>query len=133
MLVGTPETLVAFESPQRLVATLALLAAKDAGRQVAVCRELTKLHEEVRRGSASEIGAHYAAQPPRGEVVLVVAAAPAGAGEPDISERALRALRALVEAGARARPAAKALSELTGVPANRLYRGLTESPDQPGG
>jgi 16S rRNA (cytidine1402-2'-O)-methyltransferase len=126
-LMGTPETLVAFESPQRLAATLALLAAADPQRPVAVCRELTKLHEEVRRGPASELAAHYEREAPRGEVVLVVGAAPPGTGAPDAQERALIALRALVDAGARARPAAKALSELTGVPANRLYRALTES------
>jgi len=126
-LMGTPETLVAFEAPQRLVATLTLLAGADPQRPVAVCRELTKLHEEVRRGSASEIAAHYAAAPPRGEVVLVVGAAPPGAGQPDASERALAALAALVDAGAGARPAAKVVSELTGVPANRLYRALTDS------
>jgi 16S rRNA (cytidine1402-2'-O)-methyltransferase len=126
LLVATPETLVAFESPARLVATLALLAEKDPRRAVAVCRELTKLHEEVRRGSAAEICAHYQQAPPRGEVVLVVAAAPAGAGAPELAERAAVALQALVDAGARPRPAAKALSELTGVPANRLYRTLTD-------
>ncbi|HEY7967948.1 MAG TPA: 16S rRNA (cytidine(1402)-2'-O)-methyltransferase [Solirubrobacteraceae bacterium] len=125
LLVSTAETLVAFEAPQRLAATLALLAAADPTRPVAVCRELTKLHEEIRRGSAGEIAAHYAAERPRGEVVLVVGAAPPGAGEPDIAERAHVALQALVEAGARPRPAAKALAELTGVPANRLYRALT--------
>jgi 16S rRNA (cytidine1402-2'-O)-methyltransferase len=126
LLVSTAETLVAFEAPQRLAATLALLAAADPARPVAVCRELTKLHEEIRRGSAGEIAAHYAAERPRGEVVLVVGAAPPGAGEPDIAERALTALQALVDAGARPRPAAKALAELTGVPANRLYRALTQ-------
>ena len=129
LLLATPETLVAFESPKRLVATLTLLAAADAARPVAVCRELTKLHEEVRRGSAAEIAAHYEREPPRGEVVLVVAAGPAGA-QPDDEDRAVAALRALVEAGARARPAAKALAELTGVSANRLYSALTaRSPD----
>jgi len=81
----------------------------------------------VRRGSAAEIAAHYEREPPRGEVVLVVAAAPPGAGAPDMAERALAALVALVEAGARPRPAAKAIAELTGVPANRLYRALTEA------
>jgi 16S rRNA (cytidine1402-2'-O)-methyltransferase len=126
VLSSTPETLVAFEAPQRLVATLALLAAGDPTRPVAVCRELTKLHEEVRRGTAAEIAAHYEREPPRGEVVLVVGAAPPGAGQPDMAERALTALQALVEAGARPRPAAKALAELTGVPANRLYRALTD-------
>jgi 16S rRNA (cytidine1402-2'-O)-methyltransferase len=110
-----------------LLATLKLLAGVDPQRPVAVCRELTKLHEEVRRGSAIELAAHYEREPPRGEVVLVVGAAAPGAGLPDAQERAVTALRALVEAGARARPAAKALSELTGVPANRLYRALTET------
>jgi 16S rRNA (cytidine1402-2'-O)-methyltransferase len=126
LLVGTSETLVAFESPKRLVATLALLAARDPARAVAVCRELTKLHEEVRRGSAAEIAAHYAAQPPRGEVVLVVGAAPAGT-QPAGEAEAFAALRALVDAGAKPRAAAKVLAGLTGVPANKLYASLTNS------
>jgi 16S rRNA (cytidine1402-2'-O)-methyltransferase len=83
------------------------------------------VHEEVRRGPAAEIAAHYEAEPPRGEVVLVVAAAPPGA-QPDAQERAVAALRAIVAAGARPRPAAKALAELTGVPANRLYSAVAE-------
>ena len=52
---GAGDTLVAFESPRRLAATLDTLAAEEPDRQVAVCRELTKLHEEVRRGSAAEL------------------------------------------------------------------------------
>ena len=72
VLLGSPETLVAFESPRRVAASLAVLAALDPERPVAVCRELTKLHEEVVRGSAAELAARYAAEPPRGEVVLVV-------------------------------------------------------------
>ena len=121
-LVTTPETLVAFESPQRLVATLALLAEHDPARPVAVCRELTKVHEEVRRGSAEAVAAHYAEHAPRGEVVLVVGAAPAGLGR---SEEALEAVRALVAAGARARTAASVVAGLTGRGANELYRALT--------
>ncbi|HVR05232.1 MAG TPA: 16S rRNA (cytidine(1402)-2'-O)-methyltransferase, partial [Solirubrobacteraceae bacterium] len=77
VLGGNAETLVAFESPRRLAGTLALLAELDPERPAAVCRELSKLHEEVRRGSAAELAAHYAREPPRGEVVLVVGAAPA--------------------------------------------------------
>jgi 16S rRNA (cytidine1402-2'-O)-methyltransferase len=65
-------TLVAFESPRRVPATLSLLAEVDPLRQVAVCRELTKAHEEVVRGSAAELAERYAGKPPRGEVVLVV-------------------------------------------------------------
>jgi 16S rRNA (cytidine1402-2'-O)-methyltransferase len=126
LLLGTPETLVAFESPNRLAKTLALLAAKDPQRRVAVCRELTKVHEEVRRGSAGELAEHYAQSPPRGEVVLVAAAALPGA-EPDHQQRVEIALRLLVDAGAKPRVAAKVLSELTGTAANRLYRSLTDA------
>jgi 16S rRNA (cytidine1402-2'-O)-methyltransferase len=115
-------TLVAFESARRLPATLALLAEIDPARPAAVCRELTKLHEEVRRGSAAQLAQHYAAHAPRGEVVLVC-----GAGEPRAAdtEAALTALRELVRGGARPRTAATAIARLTGVPANDLYRALT--------
>ena len=125
LLMSTADTLVAFESPKRLTGTLTLLAANDPTRPVAVCRELTKIHEEVRRGSAQELAEHYAAQPPRGEVVLVVGAAPAGL-QPGDEDRAIAALHALVEAGAKPRAAAKVLAELTGVAANRLYAAHTE-------
>ncbi|MDX6671995.1 MAG: rRNA (cytidine1402-2-O)-methyltransferase [Solirubrobacteraceae bacterium] len=119
--LGAPETLVAFESPRRVGSTLAVLAELDALRPVAVCRELTKVHEEVVRGTAGELAERYAGEPPRGEVVLVVGpAAPAGA---DL-ESALDALRRLVDAGAKPRPAAAAVAKLTGVPANALYRAL---------
>jgi 16S rRNA (cytidine1402-2'-O)-methyltransferase len=121
LLANAAETLVAFESPRRLAATLMLLAARDPERPVAVCRELTKLHEEVRRGSAAELADHYRENPPRGEVVLVCGAAPPG--EVD-RERALAALRKLIDAGARARPAASAVATLTGLGANELYREL---------
>ena len=63
---------MAFESPRRVPATLALLAEIDPEREVAVCRELTKAHEEVVRGSAAELAARYADAPPKGEVVLVL-------------------------------------------------------------
>jgi 16S rRNA (cytidine1402-2'-O)-methyltransferase len=125
LLMSTADTLVAFESPKRLPATLALLAAADPTRPAAVCRELTKIHEEVRRGSAQELAEHYAAEPPRGEVVLVVGAAPAGL-QPGDEERAITALKTLTAAGAKPRVAAKVVSELTGVAANRLYAAHTE-------
>jgi 16S rRNA (cytidine1402-2'-O)-methyltransferase len=121
-LLQRDETLVAFESPRRLAATLGVLAGHDPQRPAAVCRELSKLHEEVRRGTAAELAAHYAAHAPRGEVVLVVGAAPPGAD----GEAALAALRELVAAGARARPAAGVVARLTGTGANELYRGLVQ-------
>jgi 16S rRNA (cytidine1402-2'-O)-methyltransferase len=113
------ETLVAFESPARLPKTLALLAELDPGRPVAVCRELTKLHEEVVRGTAADVAARFA-DGARGEIVLVVGAGAEAVG--DISA-AREAVETLVAAGARRRAAAGVVGQLTGVPANRLYRG----------
>ena len=101
-----------------------MLAALDPERPVAVCRELTKLHEEVVRGTAAELAARYAGDPPRGEVALVVGGAPSTVDE---IGPALDALRRLIDAGAKPRPAASVVSELTGVPANRLYRALTST------
>jgi 16S rRNA (cytidine1402-2'-O)-methyltransferase len=119
------EVVVAFESPRRVSASLAVLAEVDPSRPVAVCRELTKIHEEVVRGTAAELASRYASEPPRGEVVLVIGGAPGG--EPDLGP-ALAALRRLVDdAGARARPAATVVAELTGTSANALYRALTET------
>jgi 16S rRNA (cytidine1402-2'-O)-methyltransferase len=119
---SSPETLVAFESPKRVAASLQALAELDPERPVAVCRELTKLHEEIVRGTAAELAARYASDPPRGEVALVVGGAPSAQDE---IGPALDALRRLVDAGAKPRPAASVVSELTGVAANRLYRALT--------
>jgi 16S rRNA (cytidine1402-2'-O)-methyltransferase len=122
-LLGTAaETLIAFESPRRLAGTLEILAQLDPDRPAAVCRELTKIHEETRRGSAGELAEHYRQNPPRGEIVLVCGAAPAGRAD---REQALAALRGLIAAGARPRAAATAVAGLTGIGANELYRALT--------
>jgi len=119
VFAGAGETLVAFESPRRLAASLRVLAEVDPERPVAVCRELTKAHEEVVRGSAAELAERWAGAAPKGEVVVVVGAAPAG--ERDLGAAA-DAVRRLVEAGARPRAAAKVVAELTGASANALYR-----------
>jgi len=121
-----PETLVAFEAPGRVGASLAVLAELDPDRPVAVCRELTKVHEEVVRGTAAELAARFADAPPRGEVVLVVGPAPAAAEGSGPDPRAVDAARRLVEAGAKPRAAASVVAELTGGAANGLYRALTE-------
>ena len=65
-------TLVAFESPRRLPATLSLVAELDPEREVAVCRELTKVHEEIVRGPASELAGRWSDAPPKGEIVMVL-------------------------------------------------------------
>ena len=123
-VLAAPETLVCFESPRRLAATLAVLAERDPEREVAVCRELTKLHEEIVRGSAAELAARYGAAEPRGEIVLVLG--PATRVEVSL-DGPLAAVRRLVEAGAKRRVAASVVAELTGASANALYRALTES------
>ncbi len=75
MLAQAQETLIAFESPHRLAATLQMLASLDPDRPAAVCRELTKLHEEVARGAAAQLAPRFGERAPKGEVVLVVGAA----------------------------------------------------------
>jgi len=122
-ILRSDETLVAFESPRRLATSLEVLADQEPDRRIAVCRELTKLHEEVVRGTAAELAARYRAQPPRGEIVLVVG--PAARAAADLSVP-LDALARLVAAGAKRRPAAAVVAELTGASANALYRALTE-------
>ena len=120
-LRASPWPAVAFESPQRLPAALRSLAAVDPAREVAVCRELTKRFEEIVRGTAVELAERFA-EPPKGEITLVVgpAAAPAtAAGE----REALAAVAELVEAGVPRRRAVEIVSRLTGVARNRLYRG----------
>jgi 16S rRNA (cytidine1402-2'-O)-methyltransferase len=123
-VTGARETIVAFESPRRLARTLELLSDDEPARSIAVCRELTKLHEEVRRGSAAELARHFGEHPARGEIVLVIAPSQARPDE-GAREGALRALELLVASGARPRAAAAALAGVTGVSANELYRGLT--------
>ena len=96
------------------------LAGRWPEREVAVCRELTKQFEEIRRGTASELADRFSA-PPRGEITLVVGpgAAPA---DPGLAADAVQAVADLVAAGAPRRAAADVVSRLTGVPRNELYR-----------
>jgi 16S rRNA (cytidine1402-2'-O)-methyltransferase len=111
-------TIVAFESPHRLTASLSSLAAFDAVREVAVCRELTKRFEEVARGTAAEL-AERLVEPPKGEITLVVAA---GAASSD-PESARRAVADLVAAGTPRGVAAEVVAGLTDTSRNDLYRG----------
>lgn len=123
-LLHDPRTVVLFESPNRVATLLRDVLVELGDRRVAVARELTKLHEEVVRGRASEVLAHLADREPRGEVAVVIE----GAREPeapDIEELA-REARALVEAGMRRRDAAAEVARTRGGSANEIYRRLIE-------
>jgi 16S rRNA (cytidine1402-2'-O)-methyltransferase len=125
-LAAWPHPAVAFESPQRLPATLRSLAAALPERPVAVCRELTKRFEEVVRGSAAEVAARFP-EPPKGELTLVL-----GAGEPDggpaDAAEAVAAVVELVEAGVPRRQAADVVARLARISRNTLYAKSLKSP-----
>ena len=122
-VLRSAETVVAFESPRRLPASLAALASLAPNRPAAVCRELTKLHEEIARGTLGELARRFRDEV-KGEIVVVVAPATSRPTSPDIAF-AVDALRRLVQSGARPRAAAAVVAALTGTRANDLYRGLT--------
>jgi 16S rRNA (cytidine1402-2'-O)-methyltransferase len=114
-----PQAVVAFESPQRLPRTLQALAVALPERSVAVCRELTKVFEEVVRGPARELARRFA-EPPKGEITLVVApGAPIADGG---GSAAQQAVADLVAAGVSRRQAADLVARLTGRARNELYR-----------
>ena len=121
-IAGEARTVVLYESPRRLARLLDELAMIDPDRSVAVCRELTKLHEEVRRGSVVEVRAAMGDTAVKGEVVVVLGGRQAG--EPVDVAAAVAEARDLVADGARKREAAHRVAERTGVPANAIYRAL---------
>jgi 16S rRNA (cytidine1402-2'-O)-methyltransferase len=119
-LVAEPRAVVFFESPHRLADTLAaavdVLGAERAG---AICRELTKVHEEVRRGPLADLAAWAAEGPVRGEVTVVLAgAAPSAA--PSV-ESLVDAVQERVAEGERLKTAVAAVAEAAGVPKRELY------------
>jgi len=87
-----PYTLIFLEAPHRLKDTLAELAEAFPTRQIAVARELTKLHEEVFRGTVHQALEYFTSNEPRGEFTLVLSGRPGGAGKPWSEEQVLRAL-----------------------------------------
>jgi 16S rRNA (cytidine1402-2'-O)-methyltransferase len=122
-VLRSAETVVAFESPRRIGDSLAALAAIAPDRPAAVCRELTKIHEEVARGSLAELARRYRGDV-KGEIVLVIGPAASDEHDKDVGF-AVDALRHLVQSGARPRAAASVVAALTGTRANDLYRALT--------
>ena len=118
-LATEPRTMVFFEAPSRLAATLAAMAdAFGVDRRAAVCRELTKLYEEVKRGTLAEL-AEWAADGVRGEIVIVVAGATA---QPIAFPDAVTEVLELVRDGVRLKDAASDISARTGHSSRELYQ-----------
>jgi len=119
-LAAQPQTIVAFESPHRLLAALSDLLAVLGDRRIAVCRELTKLHEEVFRGSISEAIAHF--QEPRGEFTLVLEGAPQPAEAVVPTKAVLAELRQLRQQGIAPRQAVTQVAQQFSLPRRQVYR-----------
>jgi 16S rRNA (cytidine1402-2'-O)-methyltransferase len=119
-LATVPATLIVYESARRLAATLADMASALGPRPAAVARELTKLHEEVRRGSLDALAAHYQeAGPPRGEVVVVTGPPAETPKEIDVDDLDARLRAALTRTSLR--DAVATVTAATGLPRQRVY------------
>ena len=115
-------TMIFYEAPHKLTATLADLSAVfGAERRISLCRELTKLHEEVLRMTLGGAMDYYAENAPRGEFVLIVEGAAPRAPEAVSEADALEAVRALIGQGLSRKDAVRRVSEQTGIPKNELY------------
>ncbi|MGR9089895.1 MAG: 16S rRNA (cytidine(1402)-2'-O)-methyltransferase, partial [Gammaproteobacteria bacterium] len=128
-LVGEVRTMIFYEAPHRITASIADMRAIFGGeREVAVARELTKLHETLYRGTLASVMAEMAADPhaQRGEFVVVVAGAES-AESSEAERRAVEVVEILAQYLSRA-DAVKAAAEITGVKRNALYR-LSHSDD----
>jgi 16S rRNA (cytidine1402-2'-O)-methyltransferase len=112
-------TSIAFESPQRLLSTLAVLHELDPQRMLAVARELTKTYEECRRGTASELTSHFEAHEPRGEIVLLIQE-----GKPPEEEIGVEELVGLMQElhGLTLKEAIKAAAKFRGLPKSHVYQ-----------
>jgi len=128
-LAAEPRTLVFFEAPHRIAAALTDLAgAFGAERAGAVCRELTKTYEEIRRGPLGELATWAAEAEPRGEITVVVAGAPAGPAERPADADLRAAVAAGEAAGASRRDAIQAVADAYGLRRREVYA-LVHAPE----
>lgn len=128
VLKAEERTMIFHEAPHKLLTTLEdLSAAFGPERQVALCRELTKLHEETRRTTLGEAAAWYRETAPKGEFVLVVAGAPPRQAAAVSLEEAVSQVLVLRAQGMRLKDAAKEVAEHTGLSKNELYAAALEA------
>ena len=121
-LLGEERTMIFYEAPHKLPATLKDMAKAFGGdRSISLCRELTKLHEEVLRTTLDGAIAHYEENPPKGEFVLIVAGAKKTAEQALTLEDAVALCLSRIEGGMSKKDAVKLVSSETGFPKNALY------------
>lgn len=119
---GSAETVILFESPHRLVRLLDDLAEVcGPDRRVAVARELTKVYEEIRRGTLQEVAGYYRENPPRGEVTVVVAPDESAPDDAGTRARARVLARELLDEGRKPSEVAKEVSRRLALPKNAAY------------
>lgn len=121
-----PRTMVFYEAPHKLLRTLTDMLNCWGDRELALCREITKLHEEVRRTTLAEAVAHYTENPPRGEFVLVITGC--GQKAEDMQPPDLMAeLKALIDTGVSLKDAVQQVSRAHSAPKNHLYQQALET------
>lgn len=116
-----PHTLIAYESPNRLTTTLKILLQTLGNRPICVARELSKKFEEFRRGTVSEVLAHFQANAPRGEITLVISGAPPQEQAVWDEEKVREALFERLEQGESLNSAAKAIAAKSGWDKRAVY------------
>ena len=121
-LIGEHRTMIFYEAPHKLLTTLQDMAAVfGQTRPISLCRELTKLHEEVVRTTLGEAVARYTENPPKGEFVLIVAGAPEEAKALPSDADAAARVKALLEQGLSRKDAVKQTAAELGLPKNAVY------------
>ena len=121
-LKALPQTLIFYEAPHKLKNTLADLLEILGDRRISLCREITKLHEEVQRGSIAEIIKLYEEKEPRGEYVLVVEGAPEAKSEELTLQQAADLARELTEQGMKPSEACREAAKRSGYSKSEIYR-----------
>lgn len=127
-LKGEMRTMIFYEAPHKLQNTLKdLCAAFGTERRISLCRELTKLHEQILRMTLGEALAYYTENDPRGEYVLVLEGAPEPAGQVLTLEDAVALALQRIEGGASKKDAVREVSRETGFPKNALYEAVLQA------
>lgn len=126
-LKGEKRTMIFHEAPHKLVRTLSDMLAAWGERDIALCRELTKLHEQFYRTTLSEALAHYEQNPPKGEFVLVIRGAAEEPKSEMTREDALRLVQKLRADGMKLKDACREAAETSGIAKNELYQAALEN------